>query len=136
MANTPTSRPVRRALLLAAVALLSSFGRPARAYVEVPYTLGRILSESTNVVLLRVEKVDKQKNLIVYRKVQDIKGTHPGDTVKHNIAQAGFNPREWQNVMAWAEEGKQALFFHNGAAGEMLHRRVLVPDLPRRVVGA
>src|SRR6267378_4234901 len=118
MSNTPPSRAVRLGLLLSAVALLLPFGRPARAYVEVPYPVGRILAESTNVVLLRVEKVDKQKNLIVYRKVRDIKGTHPGDTVKHNIAQAGFNPREWQNVMAWAAEGKQALFFHNGSAGE------------------
>src|SRR5947199_1859721 len=118
MAYTLKPQPVRSALVLVAAALLLSFAHPARAYVEAPYTLGRILTESTNVVLLRVEKVDKQKNLIVYRKVRDIKGTHPGDTVKQNIAQAGFNPREWQNVMAWAEEGKQALFFHNGSAGE------------------
>src|SRR3954447_4530162 len=103
---------------LLACALFAST-RPAAAYVEIPYPLGRILAESTNVVVIRVESVDKTKNTIVYRKVRDIKGTHPTEVVKHNIGQAGFNPREWQGVMAWAEPGKTALFFHNGGAGEV-----------------
>lgn len=92
--------------------------QPALAYVEVPFTLGRIVNESTVICLLRVESVDREKNLIVFKKIRDIKGTHPGDTVKHNIAKAGFHPREWQNVMTWAEVGQSALFFHNGSAGE------------------
>ena len=77
------------------------------------------MSDSTNILLVRVESVDKEKNLIVYRKVKDIKGTHPGEVIKHNIGRGGFHPREWQNVMAWAEVGQQAVFFHNGGAGEM-----------------
>lgn len=115
-----TSRPVLASLslLVFAAAALFSRPRPAAGYVEVPYTIGRILGESTNVVVMRVEAVDKTKNTIVYKKVKDLKGTHPGDTIKHNIAQAGFEPREWQNVMAWAEPGKTAVFFHNGSAGE------------------
>ncbi|HEX8914828.1 MAG TPA: VCBS repeat-containing protein [Humisphaera sp.] len=101
-----------------ALAALLLAARPAAAYVEVPFTLGRVVNESTVIVLMRVEKVDREKNLIVYRKVRDIKGAHPGDTIKHNIGKAGFHPREWQNTMAWAEVGKTALFFHNGSAGE------------------
>ncbi len=91
---------------------------PALAYVEAPYTLGRICNESTNIVIMRLEKVDKEKNLLVFRKVRDLKGTHPGETIKHNIGHNGFQPREWQNVMAWAEVGQIAVFFHNGSAGE------------------
>ena len=68
--------------------------------------------------MLRLEKVDREKNLLVYRKVRDLKGTHPGETIKHNISHNGFQPREWQNVMAWAQEGQIAIFFHNGSAGE------------------
>src|SRR5262249_5409888 len=30
----------------------------------------------------------------------------------------GFNPREWQYPMEWAEPGKKAVFFHNGGASE------------------
>ena len=93
--------------------------RPAGGYVEVAYSLGRLVNESTNVLLMQVEKLDKQKNLIIYRKVQDIKGVHKGEVIKHDIGQRGFNPREWKTIMAWAEVGKTALFFHNGGAGEV-----------------
>jgi hypothetical protein len=61
-------------------------------------------------------KVNKEKNLIIYRKVQDLKGQHPQQEIKHNIGQRGRHPREWQTVMAWAEAGKTAVFFHNGSA--------------------
>lgn len=114
----PASAPRRlsvAALVAIAIALSAS---PARAYIETAYPLGRVLAETTNIVVLRVETVDKAKNTIIYRKVRDLKGTHPTDTIKHNIAQAGFSPREWQTVMAWAEPGQTALFFHNGGAGE------------------
>jgi hypothetical protein len=92
--------------------------RPALAYVEAPHSLGLICQLSTNIVVVRVEKVDKEKNLIIYRKVRDIKGTHPTDVIKHNIGRGGFNPREWQYTMDWAEVGKTAVFFHNGGASE------------------
>ena len=90
----------------------------ARAYVEAPYTLGRLIQESSNVLLMRVEKVDREKNLIIYRKVKDLKGVHPTDIIKHNIGHAGFNPREWQYCMEGAQVGALAVMFHNGAASE------------------
>ncbi|HZY90397.1 MAG TPA: VCBS repeat-containing protein, partial [Gemmataceae bacterium] len=105
------------ALLLAA-ALLALPRREAHAYVEAPHSLGQVVSLSTNVMLVRVEQVDKQKNVIVYRKVRDLKGKHPTDVIKHNIGRGGFHPREWQYPMAWAEVGKTAVFFHNGGASE------------------
>ena len=92
--------------------------QPARAYVEAPYTLGRLVTESTNVLLMRVEKVDREKNLIIYRKVKDLKGVHPTDVIKHNIGHAGFNPREWQYCMEGAQVGNLAVMFHNGGASE------------------
>jgi hypothetical protein len=109
-----------RLLVAVLLLLVASVAHPpaAQAYVEVPFTLGRVVNESTVICLMRVEKVDREKNLIVYRKVRDIKGTQPGDVVKHNIAKAGFHPREWQTIMTWAEVGKSAMFFHNGSAGE------------------
>src|SRR5207302_1225972 len=73
---------------------------------------------SSNVVLMRVEKVDKEKRMIIYRKVRDLKGKHPTDVIKHTLAAPGFNEREWKYPMAWAEVGKTAVFFHNGGASE------------------
>lgn len=89
-----------------------------QAYVEIPYSLGRVVSESTHIVLVEVTKVNKEKNLVIYKKLEDLKGKHPKDEIKHNIGTRGFHPREWQNIMAWAEPGKKAVFFHNGGASE------------------
>jgi hypothetical protein len=91
---------------------------PARAYVEAPMSLGAVLAQSTNVVLMRVEVVDRQKNLILYRKVRDIKGKHPQEVIKHNIGRGGLRANEWKQQMDWAEPGKLAVFFHNGGASE------------------
>jgi hypothetical protein len=99
-------------------ALFLWLDRPARAYVEAPHSLGQVISLSTNILLMKVEQVDKTKNLIVYRKVRDLKGKHNGDLIRHNIGRGGFNPREWQYTMDWAEVGKTAVFFHNGSASE------------------
>ena len=112
--RTPSPRAAGVALAALSLALCAT----AWGYVEAVYPLGRLMQESTNIVHMRVEKVDKEKNLIVYRKIRDLKGNHPGETIKHNIGQGGFHPREWQNIMAWAEVGQSAVFFHNGGAGE------------------
>ena len=104
--------------MLLAVLLLAWPVQPARAYVEAPHSLGQVINLSTNVLLMRVEKIDRQKNLIIYRKVRDIKGKHPTDVIRHTIGRGGFNPREWQYPMQWAEVGKTAVFFHNGGASE------------------
>jgi len=109
---------VNRAASLVACAALLAAVTVARAYVEVPYSLGRICNESTNIVVVEVVKVNKEKGLIIFKKVEDLKGKHPKDEIKHNIGQRGFHAREWQNVMAWAEAGKKAVFFHNGGASE------------------
>lgn len=105
----------------AMLAVLFSITRPAAGYVEVTYTLGKVIAESSNIVVMVVESVDKtnNNNTIIYKKVRDVKGTHPGDTIKHKIGLKGFEPREWQTVMAWAEPGKTAILFHNGGLGEI-----------------
>lgn len=114
-----TSRIVRGCLpLLAMGPALLVPGPAAWGYVEAPFTLAKVIQDSTNVLAVRVEKVDREKNLIIFRKVRDIKGKHPGETIKHNIGKRGFHPREWQNIMNWAQAGKMAVVFHNGGASE------------------
>jgi hypothetical protein len=103
--------------------LLVAFGslyflNPAQAYVEAAMSLGAIVTQSSHVVLMRVEAVDKEKNLIIYRKVLDIKGKHPQEVIKHNIGRNGLRPNEWKQAMDWAENGRMAVFFHNGGASE------------------
>ena len=118
MLNIYRSRQIY--LCIFAIALLAFLPcRTAQAYVEAPHSLGKIVNSSTMIVMVRVKSVDRTKNLIVYSKVRDIRGTFAGDEIKHIIGQRGFHPREWKNVMAWARVGKQALFFTNGGHGEM-----------------
>jgi len=105
-------------LTVVASLLLLILNHRASGYVEVGFPLGKVVGDSTNILLMVVETVDKTKNTIIYKKVRDIKGIHPGDVLKHNIGQAGFHPREWQNVMAWAEPGKVAIFFYSGGGAE------------------
>ncbi len=109
---------MKHAASVAACVVLLATVPAARAYVEIPYTLGRVCQESTNIVLVEVVKVNKEKNLIIFKKLEDLKGKHPKDEIKHNIGQRGYHAREWQNVAAWAEVGKKAVFFHNGGASE------------------
>ena len=111
----------RKLAVVAAVAVLAlvfAFPRPATGYVEAPMSLGSVIAQSTNICLMTVTKVDKTQNLIVYQKVQDVKGKHPQDTIKHNIGRGGLRAGEWEEIMKWAEVGKQAVFFHNGGASE------------------
>ena len=107
-----------RQLVFATLLGVALAAQPALGYVEAPQTLGYVVKESTNIVLMQVTRVNKEKGLVLFRKVEDLKGKHPQDDVKHNIGQKGFHAREWQNVMNWAQEGKTAIFFHNGQASE------------------
>ncbi|MBX9678301.1 MAG: VCBS repeat-containing protein [Gemmataceae bacterium] len=111
-----TAMRIRLLLALSLVALAAP--RPAFAYIEAPHSFGQVLAQSTNIMLIRVEAVDKEKNLIIYRKVKDIKGVHPQEVIKHNIGRGGLRPNEWKPTMDWAEPGKIACMFHNGGLSE------------------
>ena len=104
------------------VALASTLWLPrppeAQAYVEAPHSLGMIVNLSTHIVLMRVASVDRKENNIIFTKVRDIKGKHVQTEIRHAIGKRGFEPREWQTVMNWAEVGKLAVLFHNGSASE------------------
>jgi hypothetical protein len=104
--------------VFAAIVLVAGFPSPAQGYVEVAMTLGDVVKQSTNVCLMQITKVDREKNLIIYQKLQDVKGKHPQEQIKHNIGRGGLRPGEWEEIMRWAEVGKQAVFFHNGGASE------------------
>jgi hypothetical protein len=106
--------------LVAGLLLAISVSGPAWGYVEAPYTLGKVIADSTNVVLVEVTRVQKEKGLIIFRKVKDLKGTYDGDQLRHNIGNGdrGYHPREAKQVMTWAAVGQQAVFFCNEEASE------------------
>src|SRR5687767_11170572 len=84
---------IGRAVAVAAViGLIVAFPTSVLAYVEAPITLGDMVKQSTNIVQMQVVKVDREKNLIIYQKLQDIKGKHPQEQIKHNIGRGGLRP--------------------------------------------
>lgn len=112
-------KPLRLAIIAGFLAsLLTLTVQRSWAYVEAPMSFGAIVAQSTHIMLMRVESVDRDKNIIVYRKVKDLKGVHPQEVIKHNIGRGGLRPNEWKPQMDWAEPGKIAAFFHNGGASE------------------
>ena len=85
-------------------------------------TLGQLCGWSTYVTEVRVEKVSKEKGIIIYRKVRDLKGKYPRDTIRHVFdlkntpAHQGSgavpvrpDETDWKHAIQWAEPGKTAV---------------------------
>jgi hypothetical protein len=91
------------ALALAALLLLL---RPPRtdAYIGgPPLSLGMMCYWSTHVMVARVERVDRDKGVVVFRKVRDVKGRWPSEVIRH-VYPPGFAGRA--HVLHWIEVGK------------------------------
>jgi hypothetical protein len=104
---------MRRAALgfmaLTAGLLLVARPEPAPAYIGgPPATLGHMCLWSTHVMSVAVDKVDREKGVIIYRKLRDIKGKWPADIVKHSVP-----PQlpERKMILEWAEPGKTTVMF-------------------------
>ena len=72
------------------ILLFLLMGWSVHGYVEAPMSLGAVIAASTNILTMRVEKVDKERNLIIFRKEKDLKGVHPTEIIKHNIGRGGL----------------------------------------------
>lgn len=96
---------------------------PAHAYITAPVpTLGQLCTWSTYVTVVEVEKVSKEKGIIIYRKVKDLKGKYPKDRIRHifdlkntpahkGAGDVPVRPNEidWKYAVQWAEPGKTAI---------------------------
>jgi hypothetical protein len=119
--------------------LLAGGGRPARAYVDAQLpTLTDIVrsrpesglgdKRAFEIAVLRVEKINREKKAITYRKLRDLKGTFPGQhkqfegTFTHVLRPMHNSPnfRAWdvanqerlnEQVLTCAAEGKKAVVF-------------------------
>jgi hypothetical protein len=95
------------------------------AYIaNPPLTLGHMANASDYIMLARVESVDRDKKVIVYRKVRDIKGKWPADIARHVInanpiarAVAPFDEKEATYVLKWADKDKTAILFARNIQG-------------------
>lgn len=92
------------------------------AYVDFPAeSLASLCRQrASDIAVLRVAKVRKDKYGIVFQKVRDLKGKYPGErlslVLREEPANARFHPADSSNhqnqrrcVLDWAEEGKTAV---------------------------
>src|SRR5689334_8845799 len=86
--------PRMKRILSITIALLA-LSSPARAYIDhlSMFTLGYVLNQSTHVAVMQVEKVSKEKRVVIYKKIADLKGRYPSEQIKHQITD-GFQPRD------------------------------------------
>jgi hypothetical protein len=86
---------------------------PAQAHAYIggpPATLGMMCSWSTHAIQVRVEKIDRDKKIIVWRRLQDYKGKWPGG----ELIQQSFpnlQPGDRDTILHWAEVGKVTVMF-------------------------
>ena len=79
-----------RRIALPAFALLAYAATQAPAYVEAPYSLGQVIKESTHIVLVEVTKVNKEKNLIIYKKLADMDRVEPVQVLRYMSKQGNL----------------------------------------------
>jgi len=113
-----------RVLSLLACALLAIWPSPAGAYITAPVQTLGALCGSTYITLVRVEKFSKEKGVIIYQKVRDLKGQYPRDRIRHAFdlkntplhKGSGDVPvrpdeKDWRYATEWAQVGKTAVIF-------------------------
>jgi hypothetical protein len=102
------------------VCVLAACPGRATAYIGgPPTTLGHIAGWSDYIVLARVDSVDRDKGIIAYRKVRDIKGSWPTEVIRHVFPPkpadsknaAPVDEKERAYIFQWAEKGKTAVLF-------------------------
>jgi HEAT repeat protein len=85
---------------------------PAWAYIAALPTLGKVIADADHVAVLRVDKVSRDKQVVVFTKVADLKGKDSPEEVKHRLTD-GSHPRQARTILDWAEPGEIAVCFHN-----------------------
>jgi HEAT repeat protein len=82
-------------------------------YIDASPTLGCLIAQSDQIVVLQVDRVSREKQVVLYRKRADLKGKGAEARVKHKITE-GFHPRQSRAVLDWAEPGRIAVCFRRG----------------------
>lgn len=114
---------IKRGGMLLALGLL--WVGSTQAYITNPVTtLGQLASTSTYITLVRVEKFSKEKGIIIYKKVRDLKGKYPLETIRHAFDLKNTPPhqgpgdvpirpdeKDWRYAIEWADVGKTAVLF-------------------------
>jgi HEAT repeat protein len=82
------------------------------------YTLGFVVNQSPQIAVLRVDKVSRDKGVILFKKEADLKGTFPRAEFKVQVTD-GFRSHEPHLVLGWADPGRTAIAFSDGTTTQL-----------------
>lgn len=97
-----------------ALVFLAFLSRPSSGYVDSSPTLGGLSYTAGTITLVEVEKADEQREVLVFRKVADLKGSLVQDRLMHSVRDKR-NPQVAKAILNWAEPGKTAICFIRGS---------------------
>ena len=104
---------MRRSIRLAVAIACFTAAQPARAYVDLAPTLGRIVRESQTITLAEVDRFSAEKGAVLLKKVRDLKGQAGPDVLKHQLMRAN-EPGIDRALAEWAEPGQPCVLFTTG----------------------
>ena len=102
-----------QAVAVASVFIFAGYTGSVRAYIDIPpATLGRLCNSSMNITILRVEKIDRDGQKVIFKAIKDLKGNSPGDFVK---AALETDAKIGVSLLKWCDVGREAVFFASAA---------------------
>lgn len=94
------------------VGILLAAGMCSRgfAYVDLAPTVGKIITDSRNISLVKVVEFDRAKRTVTLEEVRVLRGDKAAGPIRHQVAasETAIIPRQ---IMQWAEPGAQAVVF-------------------------
>jgi hypothetical protein len=112
----PTAITTRRfGCILCGLGALLLLAQPARAYVDLAPTLGRIINSAPTIVLVEVGNFSAERQMVFLKPVRALKGPLPPANIRHIVAPANSTviPRP---ILRWATAGAGAILFSAGDA--------------------
>jgi HEAT repeat protein len=89
----------------------------ATAYIDSTPTLGKLIHDANQIVVLQVDKVSWEKRVVLFKKIADLKGKDGPKVVKHKLT-GGSHPRQLRTLLDWARPGAVAVWFRAGNASQ------------------
>jgi HEAT repeat protein len=78
----------------------------AIAYIDAAPTLGRLMTEASHICVLKVEKVNVDKRVVVFRKISNLKGGFSEETLNHVVSEGSAT-----FLLDWAIPARTAIAF-------------------------
>ena len=105
--------PGFRKWLVVATVIVVCCPTPSRAYVDLAPTLARLVRESQAIAVVEVDRLSVEKGIIILKKVRDLKGTLPAESIKHRVMGTTDSVID-RAILEWAEPGARCVLFVSG----------------------